>query len=336
MKVYIIRRLLFVIPILIGVSLTIFIVSNVLPGDPVALMLGPHATKEQVENLKQAWGIDKPIHLRYLAYVKGVILKGDFGFSLQTRKPVIQDLFDRFPASLELATVAMILSLLIGIPLGIISALKRNSLIDSFTRSFSLIGVSMPIFWLGFMVLLVFYLYLNLFSGGGRISLFVSSPDRITGFFLLDSLLTGNWNAFKSSLNHMVLPAFTLAFTLIAIISRITRSSVLEVLDQDYIRTARSKGLSEKIVILKHCLKNALLPIITVAGTLYGQLIGGLIVTEAVFSWPGVGRYMVHSILYLDFKPIMGFTIITAFAFVMINLVVDVLYAFIDPRIRYN
>lgn len=336
MKAYIIRRLLFVIPTLIGVSLTIFIVSNVLPGDPVALMLGPHATKEQVENLKQTWGIDKPIHFRYLLYVKGVILKGDFGFSLQTRKPVIQDLFDRFPASLELATVAMILSLLIGIPLGIISALKRNSLIDSFTRSFSLIGVSMPIFWLGFMVLLVFYLNLNLFSGGGRISLFVSSPDRITGFFLLDSLLTGNWNAFKSSLNHMVLPAFTLTFTLIAIISRITRSSVLEVLDQDYIRTARSKGLSEKIVILKHCLKNALLPIITVAGTLYGQLIGGLIVTEAVFSWPGVGRYMVQSILYLDFKPIMGFTIITAFAFVMINLVVDVLYAFIDPRIRYN
>lgn len=336
MKLYIIRRLLFVIPILIGASLTIFIISNVLPGDPVALMLGPHATKEQVENLKQAWGIDKPIHLRYLAYVKGVILKGDFGFSLQTRKPVIQDLFDRFPASLELSTVAMILTLLIGIPLGIISALKRNSLIDSFTRSFSLIGVSMPIFWLGFMVLLVFYLYLNLFSGGGRISLFVSSPDRITGFFLLDSLLTGNWNAFKSSLNHMVLPAFTLTFTLIAIISRITRSSMLEVLDQDYIRTARSKGLSEKIVILKHCLKNALLPIITVAGILYGQLIGGLIVTEAVFNWPGVGRYMVDSILYLDFKPIMGFTIITAFAFVMINLVVDILYVFIDPRIRYN
>jgi len=299
-------------------------------------MLGPHATKEQVENLKQAWGIDKPIHLQYLAYVKGVILKGDFGFSLQTRKPVIQDLFDRFPASLELSTVAMILSLLIGIPLGIISALKRNSLIDSFTRSFSLIGVSMPIFWLGFIVLLVFYLHLNLFSGGGRISLFVSSPDRITGFFLLDSLLTGNWNAFKSSLNHMVLPAFTLTFTLIAIISRITRSSMLEVLDQDYIRTARSKGLSEKIVILNHCLKNALLPIITVAGTLYGQLIGGLIVTEAVFNWPGMGRYMVDSILYLDFKPIMGFTIITAFAFVMINLVVDILYVFIDPRIRYN
>ncbi len=336
MKAYIIRRLLFVIPILIGASLTIFIISNVLPGDPVALMLGPHATKEQVENLKQAWGIDKPIHLQYLAYVKGVILKGDFGFSLQTRKPVIQDLFDRFPASLELSTVAMILSLLIGIPLGIISALKRNSLIDSFTRSFSLIGVSMPIFWLGFIVLLVFYLRLNLFSGGGRISLFVSSPDRITGFFLLDSLLTGNWNAFKSSLNHMVLPAFTLTFTLIAIISRITRSSMLEVLDQDYIRTARSKGLSEKIVILNHCLKNALLPIITVAGTLYGQLIGGLIVTEAVFNWPGMGRYMVDSILYLDFKPIMGFTIITAFAFVMINLVVDILYVFIDPRIRYN
>jgi len=336
MKAYIIRRLLFVIPILIGASLTIFIISNVLPGDPVALMLGPHATKEQVENLKQAWGIDKPIHLQYLAYVKGVILKGDFGFSLQTRKPVIQDLFDRFPASLELSTVAMILSLLIGIPLGIISALKRNSLIDSFTRSFSLIGVSMPIFWLGFIVLLVFYLHLNLFSGGGRISLFVSSPDRITGFFLLDSLLTGNWNAFKSSLNHMVLPAFTLTFTLIAIISRITRSSMLEVLDQDYIRTARSKGLSEKIVILNHCLKNALLPIITVAGTLYGQLIGGLIVTEAVFNWPGMGRYMVDSILYLDFKPIMGFTIITAFAFVMINLVVDILYVFIDPRIRYN
>jgi len=336
MKTYIIRRLLFVIPILIGVSLTIFIISNLLPGDPVVLMLGPRATREQVENLKQAWGMDKPLYLQYLLYIKSVILKGDFGLSLQTKRPVLWDLSDRFPASLELSTVAMILSLLIGIPLGIISAIKRNSLTDIFARSFSLIGVSMPIFWLGFMILLVFYLKLNLFSGGGRISLFISSPHKITGFFLLDSLLTGNWNAFKSSLNHIFLPAFTLSFTLLAIISRITRSSMLEVLGQDYIRTARSKGLSEKIVIRKHCLKNALLPIITVAGTLYGQLIGGLIVTEAVFSWPGDGRYLVDSILYLDYKPVMGFTIITSFAFVMINLVVDVLYAFIDPRVRYN
>jgi len=331
---YVARRLLLIVPVLVGASIIVFLISNVLPGDPVVLLLGQHATKSQVENVREKLGLDKPLYIQYYLYIKG-IFRGDFGTSIQTRRTVLSDLSSRFPASFELSTVSMILCMIIGIPLGIISAVKKDSPLDHVSRSSSLIGVSMPMFWLGFMALLVFYLKLGWFAGGGRIALQVSLPTRITGLYVLDSLFTGNWIALKSALNHLALPAFALSFTLIAIISRITRSSMLEVLGQDYVRTARSKGLKEQVVLYKHCLKNALLAVITVAGTLYGQLIGGLIVTETVFNWPGIGRYIVFSILYLDYKPIMGFTILIASSFVLINLLVDILYAVVDPRIVY-
>jgi peptide/nickel transport system permease protein len=334
MGVYVMRRLLFIIPVLIGASIIVFLISHVLPGDPAALLLGQHATQEQVEQLRHKWGLDRPLYVQYFLYLKD-ILHGDFGISLQTRRSVLSDLSKRFPASLELSTAGMLICLIIGIPLGVVSAVKKDTILDHITRLFSLIGVSMPVFWLGFMALLVFYLEFGWFSGGGRISFEVTSPTHITGLYMLDSLITRNWPALLSVVQHLALPALTLSFTLIAAISRITRSSMLEVLSQDYVQTARSKGLKETTVLYKHCLRNALLAIITVVGTLYGQLIGSLIVTETVFTWPGIGRYIVESILYLDYKPIMGFTILISLSFVVINLVVDILYAMADPRIKY-
>ena len=263
------------------------------------------------------------------------MLQGDFGTSLETRRAVLTDLRDFFPASLELTTSSMVLCLVFGIPLGMLSAIKQDHILDHFARIFSLIGVATPLFWLGFMALLVFYLKLGWFAGGGRVSFLLSAPTKISGMYVLDSLLTGNWPALKSSLQHLLLPTLTLSFTLIAYISRITRASMLDVLRQEYVVTARSKGLKESVVFFKHSLRNALLGVITVAGTLYGRLIGSIIITETVFNWPGIGRYVVQSILSLDAKPVLGFTILIAFSCVLINLLVDILYAVIDPRIVY-
>jgi peptide/nickel transport system permease protein len=284
--------------------------------------------------VREKWGLDKPLPVQYFRYMIGV-LHGDFGTSVETRRSVLSDLRVYFPASLELSTSSMILCLVLGIPLGMVSAVKKDHFWDHFSRIFSLIGVATPLFWLGFMALLIFYLKLGWFAGGGRISLQLTTPTQISGLYVLDSLLSGNWPALKSSVQHLLLPTLTLSFTLIAYISRITRASMLDVLCQDYVVTARSKGLRESVVFFKHCLRNALLGVITVAGTLYGRLIGSLIITEMVFNWPGIGRYVVRSILSLDAKPVLGFTILIAFSCVIINLLVDILYAVVDPRIIY-
>ena len=331
---YLVRRLCLMLPVLVGATIIVFLITNVLPGDPVSLRLGPHATAAQITYVREKWGLDKPLPVQYFRYMIGV-LHGDFGTSVETRRSVLSDLRVYFPASLELSTSSMILCLVLGIPLGMLSAVKKDHLWDHFSRIFSLIGVATPLFWLGFMALLIFYLKLGWFAGGGRISLQLTTPTQISGLYVLDSLLSGNWPALKSSVQHLLLPTFTLSFTLIAYISRITRASMLDVLCQDYVVTARSKGLRESVVLFKHSLRNALLGVITVAGTLYGRLIGSLIITEMVFNWPGIGRYVVRSILSLDAKPVLGFTILIASSFVIINLLVDILYAVVDPRIIY-
>lgn len=330
---YILNRLLLLAPVLIGVTILTFSISHLVPGNPAAVALGPHATKDSIEALQEKWGLNKPVHIQYLIYVKG-LLKGDFGTSLQTNRPVIQDLKVYFPATLELTAASMLLCLIIGIPLGVIAAAKKDKLIDHITRIFSLIGVSMPIFWLGLLMLLVFYLKLGLFAGGGRLSPLTPRPQHLTGLYILDSLLTGNWEALKDSIVHIIMPAVCLGFAIIAFISRMARSSMLNVLGEDYIKTARAKGLKEGSVIYRHALRNAILPVITVSGALYGQLLAGAVLTETIFSWPGMGLYTVRSILSLDFQPIMGFTIVIAFFYVIINLLVDILYVLFDPRIR--
>jgi len=332
---YIIRRLFLFIPVLLGVTVLTFSISHVVPANPVLVALGPHATPDTVKALREKWGLDKPIYTQYLIYLKG-LLKGDLGTSLHTNRPVARDLKAYFPATFELTTASMVFCLVLGIPLGIIAAVKRDRLIDHVTRVFSLIGVSMPVCWLALLALLLFYFKLGLLPGSGRLSPLTVPPSHITGLYVLDSLLTGNWATLKESITHLILPASCLGFAIIGVISRMTRSSMLNVLDEDYIKTAKAKGLRENKVIYQHALRNAILPVITISGVLYGQLLAGAVLTETIFSWPGMGLYTVTSIMHLDFQPIMGFTIVVAFVYVVINLVVDILYVLFDPRIRFQ
>ncbi len=331
---YILRRLLLLIPVLIGVTVLTFSISHLVPVNPVLLALGPHGTPEMAKTLRDKWGLDKPVYIQYFIYMKD-LLKGDFGSSMYTNRPVKEDLKNYFPATLELTTVSMLLCLLMGIPFGIIAAVKKDKLVDHITRVFSLIGVSMPVFWLGLLMLLIFYFKMGLFEGSGRLSPIVLPPKHVTGLYIIDSLLTGNWVTLKDSIAHIIMPSSCLAFAVMGVISRMTRSSLLNVLGEDYIKTARAKGLKEGKVVYQHALRNAILPVITISGVLYGQLLAGAVMTETVFSWPGMGLYTVNSIIYLDFQPVMGFTIIVAIMYVVVNLIVDILYVLFDPRVRF-
>jgi peptide/nickel transport system permease protein len=242
---------------------------------------------------------------------------------------------DAFPATLELTLVSMLLCIVVGLPLGIISALRRNKLFDHVSRVFSVVGISMPVFWLGLMLLIIFYSRLGWLPGSGRLDVMLDPPARITGMYLVDSLLEGRGAAFASALSHIILPAFCLSYVYLAIITRITRSSMISVLGLDYITTARANGLSERRVVMKHGLKNAAIPAVTITGLSIGELLGGAILTETIFDWPGMGKYVVDSVGYLDFPAIMGFTLIVALVYVIINLLVDLTYALLDPQIRY-
>lgn len=313
-------------------TLLTFTISHVIPGDPVRAVLGPHPSPETVESLRQKWGMDRPVYIQYLRYM-GNLVKGDLGTSFQTNRPVKEDLKQYFPATFELTVVSLIFSLILGIPFGIIAATKKDRWTDHATRIFSLVGVSMPIFWLGLILLLLFYHRFGLFPGSGRLSPFLSPPTELSGLYLLDSLLTLNWPIFLNSLWHILMPSLCLSLAIMGVISRMTRSSMLNVLNQDFIRTAEAKGLPERMVIYKHALKNAMIPVITVVGVMFGRLIAGAVLTETIFSWPGMGLYTVRSILYLDFQPIMGFTVLVAFIYVGVNLMVDLLYGVFDPRV---
>jgi len=329
---YLIKRGFLLIPSLVGVTLMVFVISHLIPADPVGVALGPQATAEQVARLREAWGLNKPLYLQYAIFLKNLI-RGDLGVSLASRRAVSEELLYFFPATFELTTVSMIFSILLGILIGIVSAVRRNSLFDHLTRTYSIFGISMPIFWLGLLLLLLFYVKLGWLPGGGRIAEGME-VKKITGLLLLDSLLTGNWAGFGSAARHLVLPAFCLSSSFLATIARIARSSVLQVIGEDYVRAARAKGVPEFKVLLKHVLRNSLLPVITISGILYGQLLGGAVLTETIFSWPGMGRYVVRSILNLDFQPIMGFTVFCALLYALSNLVVDMLYRIINPQIR--
>ena len=331
---YIIRRILMLIPVLIGVSIVVFLIMRVFSPDPAPIVLGEHATQAATEAWRQANGLNEPIYLQYFHYFQGA-LTGDLGTSYYTKSPVTKEILTRFPATIELAFVAVILASFFGILIGVISAVKKNSIFDNAGMLVALIGVSMPIFWLGILLIIFFSGTLHWLPSNGRIDPLLQ-PIRFTGFYLIDSLIEGNWSAFSDAFRHLILPASALAMYSMAIITRMTRSSMLDTLQQDYIRTARAKGISEGRVIYKHALRNGLNPIVTVIGLQLGSLLGGAVLTETVFSWPGIGAYTVTCILKSDFPVVQGVVLLVAAIFVFMNLIVDVIYGFLDPRIKYS
>jgi peptide/nickel transport system permease protein len=321
--------------VLFGVMTIIFFISHVIPADPVAAMLGGQAPPELIEEARAKWNLDKPLYEQYGIYVWR-LLHGDFGISISTRKPVGSDLVHFFPATFELATTATILSILFGVLLGIISAVKRGGATDHFSRIFALSGISMPVFWLALLMLLLFYYRLGWLPGGGQLPYFMTRPPRVTGMITLDSLIAGRFDAFVSALRHLIMPAVVLSFFGVAAISRITRSSMLDVLREDYINTSRAKGLREGVVVMKHALKNAMLPIVTIIGITYGRLLEGSVITETIFAWPGLGRYATNAFLSIDFPAVVGATMLIALLYALSNLAVDILYAYLNPKIRYG
>lgn len=318
---------------LFAVSIIIFLLVRFIPGDPARTMAGEHASKEILDEMRKKWGLDKPVWEQYIIWLKYAI-RGDFGRSILTHESVLTEILQRFPNTLELSIFAMIFATAIGITMGIISAIKRYTLFDYVAMFIALFGVSMPIFWLAIMLVLLFSIKLNLLPTGGRLSVLYSIKP-ITHLYLIDSLITFNLGAFFDALKHLILPSIALGTIPMAFIARITRSSMLNVISQDYIRTARAKGLSERTVIMKHALRNALIPILTSAGTEFAMLMGGAVLTETIFYWPGLGTYIVQAVNARDYPAIQGAVIFVAFVVAVVNLIVDVLYAYIDPRIHY-
>ncbi len=335
MLAYITKRLLWMIFVIWGVMTITFFIARVIPADPVAAILGPQAPPEAIEREKQRWGLDKPIYVQYIRYLSG-ILHGDLGVSLRTRRPVLEDIKEFFPATVELALAALLIGVFLGIGLGVVSAVKSGRTVDHLSRVFAIVGLSMPAFWLGLLLLLVFYYTLGILPGPGQLPYYLPRPPRVTGFLFLDSIIAHDWEALKSYLLHLIMPAFTLGWLSTASITRITRSSMLEVLREEYIKTARMKGLRESAVIMKHAFKNALLPIITVIGIRMASLLEGAVLTETVFAWPGLGRYATHSFLSIDFNAVVGTAMLMAFLYSFSNLAVDILYAYLNPKIRYT
>ncbi|ADO76896.1 ABC transporter permease [Halanaerobium praevalens] len=331
---YIIKRLFALIPILIGVAVIVFLIVHLIPGDPAQTMLGERATDQALERLREQMGLNDPLPVQFGSYVKD-LLRGDLGRSIMSNNPVSNELSKRFPATLELSFFAIMFAVGIGVPAGIFAAVNQNSWFDNLSMLIALMGVSMPIFWLGLMFIWLFAVELGWFPPSSRIGIGLDfSP--ITNLYVLDSILQLNFSALKDVLHHLVLPAVALGTIPMAIIARMTRSSMLEVLRKDFIRTAYAKGLKRKVVIFKHTLKNAMVPIITVVGLQFGVLLGGAVMTETIFSWPGLGKYLVDAIYARDFPIVQGGILFFAGVFVIVNLLVDLSYALFDPRIQYE
>jgi peptide/nickel transport system permease protein len=347
---YTIRRVLSLIPTLLGVSIIVFLFLRLIPGDPAVAMLGEHAAKENVERIREQFGLNRPLFLdpealkrgdvrgffdtQYIRYL-GRLVRGDLGESIHRRIPITETLKGRFPATVELATISMLIAILVGVPAGIISAARRNSFIDFGTTVGALVGVSMPIYWLGLMLIMLFAVALHWLPAGGRLDPAIKL-NTVTNFYVVDSIITGNTEALVDSLKHLALPSLALATIPLAIIARMTRSSMLEVLQEDYIRTAHAKGLRERVILARHALKNAFLPVITIIGLQTGALLAGAVLTETIFSWPGIGKWVYDAILARDYPIVQGGVLLVALIFVGINLLVDLSYAFLDPRIHYG
>jgi peptide/nickel transport system permease protein len=331
MLAYLVRRLVQGALVLLGLSILIFVLARVMPGDPVRLLLPEEATAEQAEELRHKLGLDRPLPVQYVLYIKG-IFEGRFGLSFLSRRDVAQDLAERIPATLELVLFSMGIAILVGVPLGVLSALRKDRWLDHCTRLFAFAGVSLPRFWIGIMMQLAFAYALRWFPLLGRIG--GEPPQTITGFYLVDSVLTGNWPAFWDSLQHLLLPAITLALSPMAQIMRITRASMIDEQWKDYTLVGRVLGLPRNLLVYKYMLRNAFTATLTVIGLLFGWFLAGAFVVETVFAWPGMARYGVQAVLYKDFNAIIAVTLIVGVVYVFVNLVVDILYGYLDPRIR--
>jgi peptide/nickel transport system permease protein len=329
---YIARRILNALPVLFLVAVIIFALIRLIPGDPAVALLGEGATEQQVAALREQLRLDEPIWEQFIGYIGG-LLQGDLGRSLRTGRPISEELLMRLPATIELSLFSLILAVVAGIPLGILSAAWANRPFDQVTRLLALVGVSAPAFWLALLLQVVFALYLGLLPVSGRLDVFLR-PPRITGFYLLDALLLGDTRMFASAVRHLILPASVLAAFLAATIARLLRASMLEEIRQDYVRTAEAKGLSRSLVLMRHVVRNSLLPTLTLTALKFAELLGGAILTETVFAWPGMGRYMFEAIKSRDYPVIQGGTLIFALIFVLSSLVVDLLYGYLNPRIR--
>ncbi|MBU9674981.1 ABC transporter permease [Planococcus sp. CP5-4] len=331
---YIGQRLLQLIPVLLGMTFIVFMIIRAIPGDPAQVILGQQASEEAIKALRSSLGLDNPWYIQYFDYLKGLVT-GDMGDSLRTRSPVSEEIWPYLAATFELSLFAIIIAVVIGINAGIISAWFQNSWFDYTAMVLALIGVSMPIFWLGLMNQWIFSIELGILPTTGREN--VRDPiNNITNFYVLDTLIQGDFNQLATVLKHLVLPGTALATIPMAIIARMTRSSMLEVMRSDYVRTARAKGVKMFWVVYKHALKNAIIPVLTIIGLQMGLLLGGAILTETIFGWPGIGRYIYEAIGFRDYPVIQSGILVVAFIFVMINLFVDLLYGLVDPRIKYD
>lgn len=331
---YIFKRILMVIPVLLGVSVIIFLITRVLAPDPAPVVLGEHATPEAMEAWRIDRGLTDPIWVQFIDFIGGA-LQGNLGTSYYTNQPVVNEIGARFPATAELAICAIIVASLVGVTLGVIAAVRKNKLSDHISMLVALVGVSMPIFWSGILLIILFAGILQVLPSSGRVTPMLQ-PTGGTGFYLIDTLMEGNLQAFGDVAIHLILPTLALSLYSMAIITRMTRSSMLETLNEDYVRTARAKGLTNRAVNIKHALRNAMLPVSTVIGLQFGSLLGGAILTETVFSWPGIGKYTVDCVLKSDFPVVQGVVLLIAVIFVIMNLVVDIVYAYLDPRIKYG
>ena len=329
------RRLLYLVLLLFGVATCVFFISKMVPGDAVASYLSPRSLSnpEIVNAFKEKWGLNDPLWVQYFSYIKN-LLQLDLGVSIRTGNPVLEELSRAYPATIELACASMIFASIFGILFGIVSATKRNSFIDQSLRAVSVTGVSIPSFWFAIIMLFIFYSALGLAPGSGRLNIRVPTPDDITGLYVIDALLTRNFSALKDALAHLILPSIVLGAFTMGLITRTTRSSLLETLSTDYIRTAKAKGLGKLRIMVVHAFGNAAIPVLTVIGVGFGNLLGGMVVVEEIFSWPGIGQFAYRSVLDVDFPAIIGVSLLIAANYAVINLVIDIAYCIIDPRVR--
>ena len=334
---YLFRRALLGLPTLVGITGVTFLVSHLLPTDLVLINLGDRATQSPglVEAFRHRWGLDRPVVVQYLIYL-GNLLRGDLGTSIATNRPVLTELALSLPATVELATVAVVVAVIVGVSLGILAAVTRDSAVDAVARGAAAIGVAVPTFWFAILLLSTVYYRLGWAPPPGRLTSGLAPPEPVTGMYVLDSLLRGRPDLFADALRHLMLPVVVLATIGVGFVTRITRASMLEVLGRDYVRTAQAKGLTRWAVVLRHALRNALIPIITIGGSLYAQLMSGTVMTETIFSWPGLGRYAFSSAASLDFPAVMGVALVVGAIYVAINLGVDLLYVLVNPRVRFR
>lgn len=329
---YTLKRVLGTIPVLIMVTLLIFVLIKLAPGDPVDMLVSDEVTEEIRQNIRIAWGLDQPVYVQYLTFIKNALM-GDLGESFRYREPVMDLILQRLPASIELAVYSTLLAVILGLPLGVWAASKPNSFVDTIGSIGGFFGISLPNFWLGILLILLFAGMFNLLPSGGRATWGMDVP-AITGFLTIDALLAGRWDALWDAVRHLTLPVIVLGTNMAGIIMQITRASVLENLQEDYVMTARAKGMSARVVLWRHAFRNALISVVTIIGLEFGTLISGAIIVETVFSWPGIGYLLLQGITFRDFPLITGLVLVYTSLFVFINLVIDMIYTIVDPRIR--